>query len=454
MKVSYLRIATCCLMLGLPSFAQQSSRFQSFFSNSQKDFGAISSQTCRASLLAFENAYANSSSKLAIDVGLDGTPNEIYVEGLCRDHASCILNNISQYKTLALATSGIVLGLLPTLLAVLSPSIAELALLSAERPMLAMLTSLGCPGILQTRVFEYIDPGEMLDLPEDLHHRGRRLRLQLVLGPWKKGWTSTLVALVQYVLVIASAVNTQWLAVQLSQKSILSWGCTRAYWPTILWAIFPLFMDGLGALGYRLTLDNRKDTKSRLSAHGIQLMTVAPSRSYSFFTQPDLANSSKDPVITFDSALRPNSSTTDAPETTTKTSFFPRLMGSISREFMPCACHANPIARLNYRRLPSRRVTTGVVLHCIAGFLSFFHLVYGTVTFSGLLFIDTLDAVGEIAMRFLVSGLICRFIMLIEIAGMRGNMLSSRSEGDTLVSRSEESTLIPRAAGHTLTVAR
>ena len=108
-----------------------------------------------------------------------------------------------------MSTAGVVLGLLPTLLAVLSPSIAEIALFSPQRPVLAMLTSLGSPGLLQTRIFEHTDPGELLDVSGEIRAKAKRVRLQLILGPWRKGWFSTAVGLVEWALILGSALNTQ-----------------------------------------------------------------------------------------------------------------------------------------------------------------------------------------------------------------------------------------------------
>jgi hypothetical protein len=196
------------------------------------------------------------------------------------------LNNSSETIKASLSTAGVVLGLLPTLLAVLSPSIAEIALLSAQRPFLAMITCLGSPGVLQTRILEYSDPGELLDMPEDMQAHGKRVRMQLVLGPWRRGWVSTLVAVVQWVLVLASVVNTQWLAIELSRKSILSWGCTRAIWPTVLWSCFPLVTNGIGALGYRLTLDP-KTRKTVAQSKGNNIGMTTPARTYRFFTKAE-----------------------------------------------------------------------------------------------------------------------------------------------------------------------
>ena len=133
------------------------------------------------------------------------------------------MENTDEATKAGLSTSNVILGLLPTLLAVLSPSIPELALFSAQRPLLAAILSVAAPGVLQTRVFEYEDPSELLDPPED---SGRKVRNQLIVGPWP-AWASYLVGVMQWILAFFCGANTIILAIQISNRSVLSWGCTR-----------------------------------------------------------------------------------------------------------------------------------------------------------------------------------------------------------------------------------
>lgn len=389
-RLSYLAPLLACL--ANPIEASKHIRFHNWFPNSEH-LEATSVGECNATLTAFEDAYDNIANPWWVDLGI--WPKRPIFQ-LCRDHASCILTNTSEADKASLATSGVVLGLLPTLLAVLSPSIAELALLSAQRPFLACMLSVGAPGVLQTRVFEYEDPAELIDAEESARRTGRT---QLVLGPWSKGM-SVLVSVLEYLLAAASIVNTIHMAVELERRGILSWGCTRN-WPTIVWACIPLVIHGIAAIGYKLTLEK----SSPYSISNAIVMRQAPT----FFTRLDAA---------------------DKGATATTTEHDPhnipiqqRNHQWIHREWLSCASHSYA----SWIRLPSvdpsTRVTIGVMLNCIAGFLSFFHLLYGTVVFSGLLFIDPLDAIGQIAMRFLTSSMICRFIVLVEIAGMRGAML-------------------------------
>ena len=68
---------------------------------------------------------------------------------------------------------------------------------------------------------------------------------------------------------------------------------------------------------------------------------------------------------------------------------------------------------------------TAVCLNWVAVILAYAHWIFGTLVFSSALFIGTLDALGVIA-RYLASALVCRMIMLVEIAGIR-----ALEEGET-----------------------
>ena len=67
----------------------------------------------------------------------------------------------------------------------------------------------------------------------------------------------------------------------------------------------------------------------------------------------------------------------------------------------------------------STRYHIGVLLNSVAGFLGFLHLLFGTVTFSGLLFIVSLDAISQVAMRLMASCMICRLVTMVEMTGLR-----------------------------------
>lgn len=79
---------------------------------------------------------------------------------------------------------------------------------------------------------------------------------------------------------------------------------------------------------------------------------------------------------------------------------------------------ANPSA--NHAKLEFNiKARTTFCLNWVALILAYAHWIFGTLVFSSTLFIGTLDALGVIA-RYLASAIICRMILLVELAGIRG----------------------------------
>lgn len=338
---------------------------------------------------------------------------------------SCIIDNLSEATKASLASAEVVLGLLPTLLAVISPSIAELALLSVHRPLLATIISIGSPGVLQTRIFEYEDPAETLDLPDATHGI---TRLALALGPWGPT-VATIISLLEYAVVLASATNVLYLSTTLGFRSICSWGCDRS-WPPVLWAIFPLVIFMVGAQGYRLTLDpatRHKNAPVLLHKQGSFFTDYPTQRNPSPTVNTPPADKTM-PTTTADPIFSPQSY---SPEPTPQgtTNFGSRVWALIKREVLPCAAHPDTV--INNRLplvAPNTRVKVGIMLNCVAGFLSCMHLLYGTVVFASFNFIEIIDVISNIALRYLASSIACRLVIMIEVAGMRGARMRMNAE--------------------------
>ncbi|OQO00052.1 hypothetical protein B0A48_14255 [Cryoendolithus antarcticus] len=381
-------------------------RFQDWFTLSEQDFGKVSSSTCNASLAAFRDAYARAPSQAAIGLGINTHTDPVYE--LCQSHASCILENSSEWTKANLSTSSLVLGLLPTILAVVAPSMTEMAVLGVHRPLLAAILSISTPAILQARVFSYEDPGDIL-LTE--HPRGD-IRHPLILGPWSAR-TAITTGIVEIVLTVGVLLNTLTLVTQLTNNSVLSWGCTRT-WPVYVWMFVPFIIHALATTGYHLTLHAHQtatDTghqikPSSASDEGVMMHDMGPdskagSNGYvkPLYAQDPMAASSRNENV---------------------------LRRRLHQEITSCASHAHPSRNTRPHVEQDRRMRTGILLNSIAGFLGFMHLVFGTATFSALLFIVPKDAIGQIAMRLMLSALVCRFLVMFELAGLRGRALQEK----------------------------
>jgi hypothetical protein len=169
--------------------------------------------------------------------------------------------------------------------------------------------------------------------------------------------------------------------------------------PVVVWAVVPIVIHGIAALGYKLTLEKRGSQKSMSLDEAQNNKTT-----HRYHLSP--MDAGKQTASTVD--LVPADSRNGRPSPWFK------------REWISCVSHR----QLIHFRLPGENLNTsayvGITLTCVAGFLSFFHLLYGTVTFSGLLFINSLDAISLVSMRLLASSIFCRAVVLLEIAAMRG----------------------------------
>ncbi|KAK6430974.1 hypothetical protein LTR95_012869 [Oleoguttula sp. CCFEE 5521] len=375
------------------------SRFSHFFEISKRDFGNISVTTCNASLSAFRDAYAASTSKAAISLGIAGSKDPVYA--LCQQHASCILENSTEWAKANLGASNLILGLLPTILAVIAPSMTEMAVLGVHRPLLSAIISISTPSILQGRVFYYEDPGEVLKTE---YTRGD-IRHPLAFGPWSTR-SAALVGIFEFVLAAGILLNTLILVIQLANNSILSWGCTRT-WPMFLWMFVPILIHTIASVGYSMTLKS----KDAASSGGVELNSRPASNEgialHKIGANVKAGGSSQVTATGYGASL-----------TSSQRKGF--LRRNIDRELTSCASHSHISRDTRVQDGQDRRLQIGILLNSIAGFLGFLHLVFATVVFSALVFIVPLDAIGQVALRLLLSALTCRFIVMFELAGLRG----------------------------------
>jgi hypothetical protein len=127
-------------------------QFQSWYPAFGVGISDISTGQCNASLRDYQNSF----------MAPRHSAEAYYLLSICYIHEACILNHITSDWQANLNSAGVILGIMPTLLSTIGPSIAETSLLSAHRPFLSFLISMGAPAIWSTRVFEYNDPIQAL----------------------------------------------------------------------------------------------------------------------------------------------------------------------------------------------------------------------------------------------------------------------------------------------------
>ena len=272
----------------------------------------------------------------------------------------CILNHTSDYIKSAMSSAQVLLGVTPTILAILGSSSTELAMVGiiAQRPILSLLLALGSPSIYMSRAFEYTDPAQLM--------QDRRGRLKQN-APCS--WKMTLLTIVEYVVALAAMANVATIAYDLGTKTICSIWSDSVTAP-LLWWFLVIPLHAIGCFCLRIQIRRKVDSKVSVDSVG---------------WRKAWANG------------------------------FMRFIREVKRtEFQP-ACSQLGLKVTIFQEGPIVVIvlwllSTGVV----------FHVLYGTIVLSSLYFIGPSDALQVIA-RLMASVLICRVICMYEIAGLREN---------------------------------
>ena len=166
------------------------------------------------------------------------------VEGeidMCKSMTTCLLQNIDDFDKADMQSATVILGLMPTILSYVGPTIGEIALLSSRRPILAVFLMLGAPAVFATRPFDFNSPGESLKMGIG----------NFVLHKQTLFMTSVITA-AQYLLLTLAVISCLLNSLQLGTSTILSWKCL---WPYLQlgWNVMPLAPHLCAALSLQLS---------------------------------------------------------------------------------------------------------------------------------------------------------------------------------------------------------
>ncbi|RYC60202.1 hypothetical protein CHU98_g5995 [Xylaria longipes] len=153
----------------------------------------------------------------------------------CYFHTDCIIENLSETPKANMASASVLLGLMPTLLAGLAPSIAEVTLLSLDRPLLSLLVRSPSSPVLVSntdptvrRPIQYDDPFEVLKR-------------------------------------FSESVNIGLAVAEVSGSTILSWGCLNWYMP-IIWVLLPVLIHLVSAVPFQVAFSDQKQQERPLAS--------------------------------------------------------------------------------------------------------------------------------------------------------------------------------------------
>jgi len=328
------------------------SQFKSWFPQYGFIFANITNEAC---LPAYQTYLYGQKPNSSIDWYDGGDTHTEFIEPLI----NCILNNTSPYIQYQLQTAQIILGLTPTVLAVLGASTDETALLTVigKRPLLAFLLAASSPSVYSSRAFEYRDMREILRDREGRYSVVTRKRRRLF------------IVVVEYVFVLAALTNAAALSWELGTKTVSSIATEVDFLPAT-WAVLGIVVHGLGVILFRLRAMRCDNPEDHLVLH--------PS------------------VHEWAKRFRSEFS-----------KFWRNEIGWDRREGL------QPIYVRWFRE--TRTYIVGSWIHSTGTVV---HIIFGTLVFSGMNFVGPRDAT-QILGRYMASIVGCRVVLMYELAIVR-----------------------------------
>lgn len=158
---------------------------------------------------------------------------------MCKSMVTCLSRNIDEFDKADMQSATIILGLMPTILSYLGPTVGEMALVSCHRPVFAVLVMLGTPAVYATRPFDFNSPSESLkkNLGGFVLHKQIPCRAYFM-------------TLAQYLLLSLAVGNSLHNSVNFGTSTILGWKCL---WPYLElgWNLMPVVPHFCAALSLR-----------------------------------------------------------------------------------------------------------------------------------------------------------------------------------------------------------
>lgn len=234
--------------------------------------------------------------------------------------------------------------------------------------MLAMMVALGSPGIYIDRAFKYQDPRETLAGQEGRYHQAWDPS-----STYMRQFYGRSMVVLQYILLLGSVADVALVSWDLGRMAICMVGPSFIYFP-LTWALIGILVHVVGAIVLRL--------RARRAATPVAAPAGKPGqhrRGLLFQVLHRL-----------------------------------RTLGTLEFSLLGKQAQNGEVIQVEW-------LDESVAFLVIAWFHSLCcvsHLIYGTVIFSGVIFLGPLDAF-LVFLRYLVSCLLCRIILMYELVGLR-----------------------------------
>ncbi|KAI2602618.1 hypothetical protein GGR54DRAFT_494659 [Hypoxylon sp. NC1633] len=286
----------------------------------------------------------------------------------CTVVLNCILKGTEEGSKQMLAASMVLLSFIPSILALICPSIAESAMLSLDQPFLSLLLALGASAVYTLRIWDYEDPLDIINTTKRPREDGIFIRLAVALHPYRR-----FVLTVEHLLVLLAIANVIQVSLDLGWRSVSSFDCDGSYYP-LSWVLVPAFLHLLAVISFWVTPRGiSRIAKGRRNSSGL-MSPPERAKTDTYALQKRHINQVS---IQYDTAPRDD-----------------RLVLYTERPSL--------------WTLALQYIATG----CAVG-----HVLYGTMVFSTLMFLMVSDAVPVI-MRYALSAVVCRTISRYELAVM------------------------------------
>jgi hypothetical protein len=285
------------------------------------------------------------------------TDNRTECVTVCACAADCLLSNSPETVKSNMASATILLGFTPSILALLGPTVAEMSLLSARFPVLAILLALASPAVSLMHLFRGGESSEsVLGTSTSVLVRS--------LHGWLKqqsARTNLAIRIAELVIVGAMLANNIHTSITLDLRTVSGFRCGQMYMP-LVWSLLSIAVHLLGFVAIRL--------------RGSLLYMPISTRESHAISEPR------------SSLLRRR----------TMSSFFE----SDSWKTL----------------VRGKDGSLGEVLFWSASLAGIVHMVFGVIVLSSLLFVAAMDAL-PVLIRYTVSACVCQAVLLVELAAMR-----------------------------------
>lgn len=231
-RMTDICLATLLLVIYMPcTSAPATNQFKHWYAEFGYTFSTILHNNCT-------KEYDNYLAGVRTNGPIDTYQGASRTNQLAEPVVNCILSYTSEFIKSAMASAQVLLGLTPTMLAVLGPSTEETSVLFVvgRRPLLALCLAAGCPAVFPMRSFDNSDPVGIL--------KEREGRLQ---PPTLQGAREVMVMVIQYALTIMAVFNIATVSKELGVQVACNFAPHLTYL-VLLWAFLILIIHSSGAI--------------------------------------------------------------------------------------------------------------------------------------------------------------------------------------------------------------